>query len=43
MDGVSLDVLALAAYEAQRPAAELACRSGDDRFFPGAERVEGGV
>ncbi|MBL3566354.1 HyaD/HybD family hydrogenase maturation endopeptidase [Rhodovulum sulfidophilum] len=25
------------AYEAGRPPAELACRSGDDRFFPGAD------
>jgi hydrogenase maturation protease len=31
---VTMDELALTAYEAQRPAPELACRSGDDRFFP---------
>lgn len=31
---VTLDALALTAYETQRPAAEKACRQGDDRFFP---------
>jgi hydrogenase maturation protease len=33
-DMVTMDELALTAYEAQRPAPELACREGDDRFFP---------
>lgn len=31
---VTMDELALAAYETQRPAPEAACREGDDRFFP---------
>jgi hydrogenase maturation protease len=29
-----MDELALAAYETQRPAAQEACRIGDDRFMP---------
>ena len=33
-EAVTLDELALAAYETQRPAPEQACRSGDERFFP---------
>ena len=33
-EAVTLDELALTAYEAQRPAAEAACRLGDERFFP---------
>ena len=33
-EAVTLDELALTAYEAQRPAAEEACRIGDDRFMP---------
>ena len=33
-EAVTVDELALAAYEAQRPTAELACRQGDARFFP---------
>jgi hydrogenase maturation protease len=37
--GVTLDELALTAYEAQRPAAEAACREGDARFFPTAMKV----
>ncbi len=36
-EAVTLDELALTAYEAQRPAAEEACRIGDDRFMPKAE------
>lgn len=32
-EAVTLDELALIAYEAQRPAAEAACRLGDERFF----------
>jgi hydrogenase maturation protease len=32
--GPSLDALALAAYESQRPSPEQACRAGDARFFP---------
>ena len=32
-EAVTLDELALTAYEAQRPAAEEACRIGDDRFL----------
>ncbi|TXH76877.1 HyaD/HybD family hydrogenase maturation endopeptidase [Thiobacillus sp.] len=36
-ESVTLDELALTAYEAQRPAAEEACRIGDDRFLPKAE------
>jgi hydrogenase maturation protease len=33
-EAVTLDELALAAYEAQRPPPEAACRDGDARFFP---------
>ncbi len=33
-ESVTVDELALAAYETQRPAADLACRAGDARFFP---------
>ncbi|MFG6448562.1 HyaD/HybD family hydrogenase maturation endopeptidase [Roseateles sp. BYS180W] len=33
-EAVTLDALALGAYEAQRPAPEQACRMGDARFFP---------
>lgn len=33
-ESVTVDELALAAYETQRPAAEAACREGDERFFP---------
>ena len=33
-EAVTLDELALSAYEAQRPAAEAACRIGDERFMP---------
>ncbi|MDZ4281489.1 MAG: HyaD/HybD family hydrogenase maturation endopeptidase [Hydrogenophaga sp.] len=33
-EAVTMDELALAAYEAQRPGPEAACREGDDRFFP---------
>ena len=33
-EAVTLDELALGAYEAQRPAAETASRIGDSRFFP---------
>ena len=36
-EAVTLDELALTAYEAQRPAAEEACRIGDERFMPKAE------
>ena len=36
-EAVTLDELALTAYEAQRPSAEAACRVGDDRFMPKAE------
>ena len=32
---VTVSELALAAYEAQRPSAEQACRIGDERFMPG--------
>ena len=31
---VTMDELALAAYETQRPAPDAACREGDERFFP---------
>ncbi|MDD0839097.1 HyaD/HybD family hydrogenase maturation endopeptidase [Curvibacter sp. HBC61] len=31
---VTMDELALAAYETQRPSAAAACREGDERFFP---------
>ncbi|MCW5654884.1 HyaD/HybD family hydrogenase maturation endopeptidase [Hydrogenophaga sp.] len=33
-EAVTLDELALAAYETQRPAPDAACREGDERFFP---------
>jgi hydrogenase maturation protease len=33
-ESVTMDELALAAYETQRPPAEAACREGDERFFP---------
>ncbi|MBX9612551.1 MAG: HyaD/HybD family hydrogenase maturation endopeptidase [Burkholderiales bacterium] len=33
-EAVTMDELALAAYEAQRPGLDAACREGDDRFFP---------
>lgn len=33
-EAVTLNELALTAYEAQRPAAEEACRIGDERFLP---------
>jgi hydrogenase maturation protease len=33
-EAVTMDELALAAYETQRPAAQEACRIGDDRFMP---------
>lgn len=33
-EAVTMDELALAAYETQRPTADTACREGDDRFFP---------
>ena len=33
-EAVTLDELALAAYETQRPSAQAACREGDERFFP---------
>jgi hydrogenase maturation protease len=33
-EAVTLEELALAAYETQRPAPEAACREGDARFFP---------
>ena len=33
-EAVTMDELALAAYETQRPAPEAACREGDERFFP---------
>lgn len=33
-EAVTVDELALAAYEAQRPAPDAACRHGDRRFFP---------
>jgi hydrogenase maturation protease len=41
---VTLETLALAAYEAGRPSASQACRVGDDRFLvslPGATETEG--
>ncbi|GAA6142691.1 HyaD/HybD family hydrogenase maturation endopeptidase [Hydrogenophaga sp. 5NK40-0174] len=38
-ESVTVDELALTAYEAQRPAAEEACRIGDDRFMPKKESV----
>ena len=36
-EAVTLEELALAAYETQRPAPEAACREGDERFFPAVE------
>ncbi len=33
-EAVTLDELALTAYETQRPSAQAACREGDERFFP---------
>jgi hydrogenase maturation protease len=33
-EAVTLDELALAAYEAQRPPEDAACRTGDERFLP---------
>ncbi|AOW14739.1 hydrogenase expression/formation protein [Hydrogenophaga crassostreae] len=33
-ESVTVDELALAAYEIQRPSPEAACREGDERFFP---------
>lgn len=36
-EAVTLDELALAAYEAQRPGEDAACRVGDERFFPRTE------
>lgn len=33
-EAVTLDQLALNRYESQRPAESIACRVGDDRFFP---------
>lgn len=33
-EAVTMDELALAAYETQRPAPDAACRIGDDRFMP---------
>ena len=36
-EAVTMDELALAAYETQRPAPEAACREGDERFFPTTE------
>jgi hydrogenase maturation protease len=36
-ESVTVDELAQAAYEAQRPGAEEACRIGDDRFLPKLE------
>lgn len=38
-ESVTVDELALTAYEAQRPAEEDACRIGDDRFMPKKESV----
>ena len=36
-EAVTLEELALAAYETQRPAPEAACREGDERFFPATD------
>jgi hydrogenase maturation protease len=33
-EAVTLDELALAAYEVQRPSEDMACRIGDERFLP---------
>ena len=48
-ESVTVDELALAAYEAQRPGPELACREGDERFLrtsagtvAGADAAPGG-
>lgn len=40
-DVVTLEELALAAYETQRPDPTLACREGDERFFPSAITTAG--
>lgn len=36
-ESVTLDELALGAYEAQRPPPEQACRVGDERFMPAGQ------
>jgi hydrogenase maturation protease len=38
-----IDTLAMAAYEAGRPAAEAACRVGDERFMPSATPLNQGA
>jgi hydrogenase maturation protease len=40
-DVVTLEELAMAAYETQRPDPTLACREGDERFFPSATTLGG--
>jgi hydrogenase maturation protease len=40
---VTIDTLAMAAYEAGRPAAEAACRVGDERFMPSATPLNQGA
>lgn len=40
-DAVTMDQLALAAYEAQRPDEHAACREGDARFFPAPNDLAG--
>ncbi len=40
-DAVTIDTLAMAAYEAGRPAADAACRVGDDRFLVPGTTLEG--
>ncbi|WP_310628369.1 HyaD/HybD family hydrogenase maturation endopeptidase [Limnohabitans sp.] len=40
-DAVTMDQLALAAYEAQRPDEQAACREGDARFFPASNDLAG--
>ena len=40
-DTVTMDQLALAAYEAQRPDEQAACREGDARFFPASNDLAG--
>jgi hydrogenase maturation protease len=40
-DAVTMDQLALAAYEAQRPDSQAACREGDARFFPASNDLTG--
>lgn len=40
-DAVTMDQLALAAYEAQRPDEHAACREGDARFFPASNDLAG--